>query len=212
MHWNSAMTASSARAPKFISPSALSVSVTVNGGTPSYLNAPVTTLAIVAPVGNDTFTFQTYDETNGQGNVLGRASVTEDHRRRRGQCGVGGHQRHHLCRSRFRSASPATAAGTAATMPVNVSALDADGNIIVGPGYYTSPINLAINDPCEHRNALAVDNVAPGPHRRWRDAYTSLQWRNARQRVSRRIEDLAFPMLRPRSPRPRRSINSRSRR
>jgi len=146
MHWNSATTASSARAPKFISPSALSVSVTVNGGTPSYLNAPVTTLTIVAPVGNDTFAFQTYDETNGQGNVLGRASVTENI--------VDGAAN---VVSAVINGIPASLtiglevvrplAGTSMFIPVFVSALDADGNVIVGPGYYAAPINLAINDP-----------------------------------------------------------------
>jgi len=156
------MTASSARAPKFISPSALSVSVTVNGGTPSYLNAPVTTLAIVAPVGNDTFAFQTYDETNGQGNVLGRASVTEiivD-----GAANVVSAVINGITSSLTISlGSPATAAGTAATMPVNVSALDADGNIIVGPGYYTSPIGLAISDPANSGTLSLSATSLQGP-------------------------------------------------
>jgi len=162
MHWNSATTVSAARAPKFISPSALSVSVGVNGGTPSYLNSPATTLAIVAPVGNDTFTFQTYDETNGQGNVLGRASVTENIVD--GAANVVSAVINGITSALTISlASPATAAGTAATIPVNVSALDADGNIIVGPGYYASPINLAINDPANTGTLSLSTTSLPGP-------------------------------------------------
>jgi len=161
MHWNSATTASSAR-PKFISPSALSVSVNVNGGTPAYLNAPATTLAIIAPVGNDTFVFQTYDETNGQGNVLGRASVTEiivD-----GAANVVSAVINGVTASlTIALGSPTTAAGTAATMPINVSALDADGNVIVGPGYYASPISLAIDDAANSGTLSLSTTSLPGP-------------------------------------------------
>jgi len=66
-HWNSASTSSVRRPPKYISPSALSVSVNVNQGVPQVFNFPGTALTINAPVGTDLFAFQTYDEAYGQG-------------------------------------------------------------------------------------------------------------------------------------------------
>src|ERR1700676_3420616 len=76
MHWGTG-TATVQRAPRYVPATARSVSVSVNGGTPQYLNAPTSTIAIDAPVRTDTFVFQTYDEQNGQGNVLSRATVTQ---------------------------------------------------------------------------------------------------------------------------------------
>ena len=76
MHWGTG-TAAVQRNPRYVPATARSVSVTVNGGTPQYLNAPASTIVIDAPVGTDTFVFQTYDDQNGQGNVLSRASVTQ---------------------------------------------------------------------------------------------------------------------------------------
>ena len=66
MHWGTG-TSTIARKPRYVPATARSVSVSVNGGTPQYLNAPATTIVIDAPVGTDTFVFQTYDEQNGQG-------------------------------------------------------------------------------------------------------------------------------------------------
>src|ERR1700681_5050534 len=76
MHWGTG-TAAVQRNPRYVPATARSVSVSVNGGTPQYLNAPASTIVIDAPVGTDTFVFQTYDQPNGQGNVLSRASVTK---------------------------------------------------------------------------------------------------------------------------------------
>ncbi len=70
-------TQSAARSPRYVPATARSVSVAVNGGTPQYLNAPASTIVIDAPIGTDTFNFASYDEQNGQGNVLSRASVTK---------------------------------------------------------------------------------------------------------------------------------------
>src|ERR1700680_1162799 len=76
MHWTGG-TQIVTRSPRYVPATALSVSVTVNGGIPQYLNAPASTIVIDAPVGTDTFAFATYDGQNGQGNVLSRASVTK---------------------------------------------------------------------------------------------------------------------------------------
>ena len=77
MNWNSAPSRRRGAHRRYVPATARSVSVTVNGGLPQYLNAPASTITIDAPIGTDTFVFQTYDEQNGQGNVLSRATVTK---------------------------------------------------------------------------------------------------------------------------------------
>src|ERR1700681_3646914 len=49
MHWTDG-TQSVTRTPRYVPATALSVSVTVNGGIPQYLNAPASTIVIDAPV------------------------------------------------------------------------------------------------------------------------------------------------------------------
>src|ERR1700676_16581 len=74
-NWNG--TLSTARSPKYLPATARSIGVSVNGGTPQFLNAPASTMVIDAPVGTDTFAITAFDDQNGQGNVLSRASVTK---------------------------------------------------------------------------------------------------------------------------------------
>jgi streptogramin lyase len=144
MKWNDT-TQSVRRSPRYVPATARSVSVTVNGGTPQYLNAPATTIVIDAPVGTDTFVFQTYDDQNGQGNVLSRASVTKAIVL--GAANTVAAVLNGVVSSVTISLSnPAPNAGVPATVNVNVTARDADGNTIVGPGDYSVPIHLAVND------------------------------------------------------------------
>ncbi|MDB5073223.1 MAG: hypothetical protein JWM87_4334 [Candidatus Eremiobacteraeota bacterium] len=144
MKWNSS-TQSTLRAPKYVPATARSVSVTVNNGNPQYLNAPASTIVIDAPIGTDTFAFATYDEQNGQGNVLSRASVTKNIVSGSANTvtavlnGV-------IVSLTVALSNPAPNAGVPATVNVNVSAKDADGNTIVGPGDYSTPIRLSISD------------------------------------------------------------------
>ena len=134
------------RAPQYLPATARSVGVSVNGGTTQYLNSPATTLTVDAPVGTDTFTITAYDDQNGQGNVLSRASVTKTI-----VFGVANTLSAVLngvvaaVTISLSNASPN--AGVPATVNVNVAAKDADGNTIVGPGDYSTPIHLAISDP-----------------------------------------------------------------
>jgi len=144
MKWNDT-TQAVRRSPRYVPATARSVSVTVNGGTPQYLNAPATTIVIDAPVGTDTFVFQTYDDQNGQGNVLSRASVTKAIVL--GAANTVAAVLNGVVSSVTISLSnPAPNAGVPATVNVNVTARDADGNTIVGPGDYSVPIHLAVND------------------------------------------------------------------
>ncbi len=145
MKWNDT-TQSAQRSPRYVPATARSVSVSVNGGVAQYMNAPLTTIVIDAPIGVDTFTFLTYDAQNGQGNVLSRATVTKEVVI--GTANTVTAVLNGVVVSVVISLSnPSPNAGVPATVNVNVAARDADGNTIVGPGDYSTPIHLAISDP-----------------------------------------------------------------
>jgi streptogramin lyase len=161
MNWSTGVvTAASTRKPQYVPATARSISVSVNGGTLQYLNAPLTTMVIDAPVGTDTFSFVTYDAQNGSGAVLSRASVTKAI-----VSGVANTVTAVLngviamLTIAFSNATPN--AGVPATVNVNVAALDADGNVIVGPGDYDSPIHLTIADPANSGTLTLSVNVLP---------------------------------------------------
>jgi hypothetical protein len=79
--WGHGRTSHSVR-PRFISPSAQSLSVSVDGGPPQIADAPphkngqTTTLTIDAPAGTDLFEFDLWDRDGATGNLLGTARVT----------------------------------------------------------------------------------------------------------------------------------------
>jgi streptogramin lyase len=161
MRWTTAP-ASVQRTPKYVPATARSVSVTVNGGVPQYLNAPASTIVIDAPIGTDTFLFQTYDDQNGQGNVLSRASVTQNIVQ--GSANTVTAVLNGVVVSVVISLSnPSPNAGVPATVNVNVAAKDADGNTIVGPGDYSTPIHLAISDPASSGTLSLSTNTIPNP-------------------------------------------------
>ena len=108
------------------------MTVSVNGGQPQYLNNPSTNLTIAAPSGVDNFAFTTYDEQNGEGNALSAATLTQTVLA--GQANFVSATLNGIVASLGISlANASLPAGAAATTAVNVSALDADGNVIVGP-------------------------------------------------------------------------------
>jgi streptogramin lyase len=143
-NWNG--TLSTARSPKYVPATARSIGVSVNGGTSQFLNAPASTLVIDAPVGTDTFTITAFDAQNGQGNVLSRASVTKQIVA--GAANTVSATLNGVVTSMAISLSnPSPNAGVPATVNVNLAAKDADGNVIVGPGDYSTTIHLTISDP-----------------------------------------------------------------
>lgn len=162
MTWGSSQSGSGSRVPQYVPSSAQSVGVSVNGGTPQYLNAPTSTLTIDAPVGTDTFTFTTYDEPNGQGNALSRASVTQQivaNTANNVSAVLNG-----IIASLSIGLSNATPnAGAVATVNVNLAAKDADGNVIVGPGDYNTPILLSVNDSTSSGTLLLSTTNVAGP-------------------------------------------------
>ncbi|HEV2737680.1 MAG TPA: hypothetical protein VGU66_03780 [Candidatus Elarobacter sp.] len=161
MHWGTG-TAAVRRSPRYVPATARSVSVSVNGGTPQYLNAPASTIVIDAPVGTDTFLFQTYDDQNGQGNVLSRASVTQTVVLGAANA-VSAVLNGVVVTTSISLSNPNPNAGVPATVNVNVTAKDADGNTIVGPGDYSVPIRLSISDPANSGTLSLSTNLIPNP-------------------------------------------------
>jgi virginiamycin B lyase len=152
MHWGTTTTSSAHRGTRYVPVTARSVSVTVNGGTPQYVNAPVpppsppiSTIVIDAPVGTDTFAFATYDDQNGQGNVLSRASVTQNIVLGAGNV-VSAALNGVVVSLAISLSNPAPNAGVSSTVNVNVAAKDADGNTIIDPADYSTPIRLSVID------------------------------------------------------------------
>src|SRR5581483_747204 len=146
MHWASSSTSAALRTPKYVG-AAQSISVTVNGGSPQFLNAPLTTLVIDAPVGTDTFVFTTYDQLNGGGNVISTASVTK-------QIVLGAANTVSAVLNgvvasftvTLQNASPN--AGVPASEQISINAFDADGNVIAGSASnYEQPFTLSVSDP-----------------------------------------------------------------
>ncbi len=80
IHWPAKKGQSNARKRQSVSPSALSISVTVNSGTPQVANNPgggTSAIPIDAPIGTDTFVIKAWDQPNGQGNLLDAATVSQ---------------------------------------------------------------------------------------------------------------------------------------
>ena len=159
MQWAAPSSTSAAsairRSPKYLAPTALSVTISVVSAPAPYstttpvvevLNSPTSTLTFSAPTGLDTFLIQTYDEQNGVGNMLSRSYVTQTISG--SSANVVSATLNGIIASLALSVSPLQpTAGTASTMTVSATGYDADGNAIVGPGTYASPIALAIVDP-----------------------------------------------------------------
>jgi N-acetylneuraminic acid mutarotase len=158
MQWaSSTNTASSKIRPRYLAPAARSASIatiTANGvGSTEiqYMNAPKTTLTFSAPNGLDTFQIKTYDEQNGQGNVLSVADVTQTITTATANVvsatlnGVIASLRIAIL---YPSGTTAFQVGTAGTATVAVTAYDTDGNAILEPtgsSDYNTPIHLSVS-------------------------------------------------------------------
>jgi len=167
MHWTSPAPASAfKKRPAYVPATARSVSVSVNGGTPQVLNSPATTLTIAANPGVDTFAFEVFDEQNGEGNVLSQAQITQT--MVAGTANVVTATLNGVINAvQISLSNPKPDAGVAATVNVNVAALDADNNVIVGASDYSTPIKLAISDPTNSGtlslSASVLQNPAAAP-------------------------------------------------
>jgi hypothetical protein len=167
-----ATSASVARAPKYISPSAVSIAIAVAGAativadiSQSSPDCTTTqtgrscTIPLVAPAGHDTFTFTQYAAANATGAVLGTGTVA--------LTVVAGTPFVLAATLDGTVGSVALALGTippigtAGSTTLTVTAEDAAGNVIIGPGNYSSPITLTVTDSTA-QTTLSSSTVA-GP-------------------------------------------------
>jgi hypothetical protein len=175
------------RSPQYVSPSTKSLLIavqTVNGQATAFpaiaLNvvvpstacpAPaqggqseICTFSVILPVGSVAMTVTTYDQPlNGNtpaGNQLSSVTVTQQ---------LSGNGDPILLTLNGVPASatlalgtPIAAIGTPSTIAVTATALDADGNLIVGPGNYAPPITVAVTDPTGRVTVSQASIGAPG--------------------------------------------------
>ena len=137
--------------PQYVSPSTQSLAIVVNGGgaptvanltptspncTPASGSTPLTcSVPVAASIGADTFTVTTYDQTNAAGNALSSANVAATI--------VAGQANNVsvilngiIASIQLVLGSTNPPEGTPTTISLTVNAMDADGNVIVGPGSY----------------------------------------------------------------------------
>lgn len=80
IQWTNPSAPTSVRHRDTISPSAQSIVVLINGAPGALANrngSSTQTIPLIAPVGNDQFIFNVYDGPNGQGHLLGAATVQQ---------------------------------------------------------------------------------------------------------------------------------------
>jgi hypothetical protein len=159
------------RSPKFISPNTQSVTVALQGGpvlanvniTPSSPNCVNGTCSITlnAPVGTDTFVITTWDGPNGTGNQLSTATTVAtvvQNATNTIAVALGGV----VASATVILGSGSVPAGTAATVSVTVAAYDAQQNLIIGPGNYSSPVTLTNSDTSGVTHLSAAQITGPG--------------------------------------------------
>lgn len=180
-------TSATLRAPRYVSPSTKSLLIsvqTVNGQATTFPSIPlnvvvpsaacpapaqvgeseVCTFSVILPVGSVGMTVSTYDQpitgSTPSGNLLSSVSVTQQ---------LSGNGDPILLTLNGVPASatlslgtPIAAVGTAASIAVTATALDADGNLIVGPGNYAPPITVAVTDPTGRVTVTQGSIAAPG--------------------------------------------------
>ena len=169
-------TATSGRAPRYVSPSTASVSVALQGqptplatinlsaGSAACSSVPSgtqCTASVAAPVGNDTFTVTTFDAPNGTGHQLSTSTLAATIVANATNTvalvlnGVVDHAGIILGTSSL-------TVGTPSSVSVTVVAYDAAGNVIVGPGPYSSPVTLADSDTSGATTLSTTSLVAAG--------------------------------------------------
>jgi hypothetical protein len=166
-------TPSGARRAAFVSPSASSVAIAVNGGAATVADISLTSplcstgsggrtcsVPFSAANGNDTIAFTLYDAANASGNVLGTGSATAT------VAGapfsvtvaIGGT----VAKVVLSAATTSLALGTSTTVPITINAQDSDGNTIIGSAPFASPVTLTDSDTSGSTTLSATSIAAPG--------------------------------------------------
>lgn len=165
MQWASKKPSAIGRGPLYLAPTARSASIqtlSVGGAAGAqiqYINAPQTTLTFEAVKGLDTFLIKTYDEQNGQGNVLSTADVTQNITTAQSASGnanviattLNGVIASLAASIAYPNGATGFQIGSSGNATVIVTAYDADGNAILEtvPGAtsdFNTPIHVALAD------------------------------------------------------------------
>jgi hypothetical protein len=172
--------ASSMRNPKYISASTKSMTIGILSGgkttqvaeadlTPTSPNCSVVTggvtqcnVAFLGAAGSNTFVLTMYDATGGKGNVLSIGDVNAT--LVAGQNTTVAVDLDGVPANLSVIVGAATSpVGTASSTAVYVQATDADGNLIIGPGGFATPISLAVTGDTYDTLALSTNTVtSPG--------------------------------------------------
>ena len=153
---------SQARQAQFISPAASSVGISINGATATFADISSTsalctttagtnptrtcTVPLSAPAGNDTFVFTFYQGANGTGNSLGSGSASTNVSAPGFSLAVTVNGTVASIAISVTNGNNQIPGGYATSLPVVVTAMDASGATIIGPGNYTNPITLTNAD------------------------------------------------------------------
>jgi streptogramin lyase len=170
---SAASTSSARRAPRYVSAATKSATVTITpaggaAGAPTVVNCALNTCSgtITAPVGSDTFDVQLYDQTGGTGNVLSRGSTVQT---------VVANQTNNVNLTfdpvvktiKLALVTASLPAGTAATDTLNITAQDAQGMIIVGPGKYVdaagNPLTITVTKTDDNHQGAGSGTTTLGP-------------------------------------------------
>jgi streptogramin lyase len=172
----SAQASTASRSVKYVSPATQSVAVTLQGQTTPLATAnlsttapgcsagtggTVCTVSVSAPAGSDTFVIAAYSGANGTGQQLSVASVPATittSSTTRVPLTLNGT----VATVSLTLGSTNVPVGTPATVAVNVVALDASGNQIVGPGNFSTPVTLADSDTSGTTSLSSTTVAAPG--------------------------------------------------
>jgi hypothetical protein len=137
------------RRAQYVSASTQSMSIAVGGATAVVNCSSTCEGSIDAPVGDDTFTIKLFDAQNATGNLLATGATTQTivaDLANAVHVTLGG-----VAAALRLTLHPASIVpGSAGSAAVTVDALDADGNVIIGPGSYVdaagNPIAIALSD------------------------------------------------------------------
>lgn len=159
------------RRTRYVSTRTASLAIVVNGaGSAALLNlndpascdaSKKCSISLAAPAGTDTFVVSAYDGSNGQGNLLSRATV---------QATIAANTTSIVTAVLSGAASTVTLALSNAnptlhhvlTDTLTVTAKDASGAIIVGPGGFLYPITLTDSDTSGHSSLTNATLNGPG--------------------------------------------------
>jgi hypothetical protein len=166
-------TSAAARKPQYISPSSVSLSTTVNGGTPIIADISSSspdcttseagrtcTVPLMAPAARDSFVFSQYDAANATGHLLATATVISVVTA--GQPFQVSAVMNGVVAAVELSLGTAPPAGTPGSTSLTVNAEDSAGNTIIGPGNYSTPITLTVVDPTGQTTLSTSSVSAPG--------------------------------------------------